>query len=318
MASSTHTCRICGNATANTDFTFAEKQFATGEEFDYFECGSCGCLQIVAIPEDMSVYYPADYESHRKVSASKFNTTKRFFKAELLKHALGRFAPTGSAQALFSKTPQVIQWLAASNTGPESDILDVGCGMGNLLAKFWQTGIRTLTGIDPFIPGDIEYQPNLSIRQMAVEDWSGSHDLVVSNHAFEHVPDPLHFLQTLAGFLAPGGSILIRIPLTGTYAWREFGNNWAQLDAPRHLYLHTEKSMQTLAEKTGLEIYKIIYDSQPKQIANSIKYQKGLPYEKSNKDVFSKQELANFKKLTHELNENNDGDQASFFLRPRS
>lgn len=317
MTNEMPTCRICGNAEGNIDYLFKEKQFGTGEPFAYFECVRCGCLQVAEIPEDMSRYYPADYESHRPVPSAKFNTCRKYFKTQFLNYKLGKFTPFGAAQALLSKTPPVVEWLAASNTGPDSSVLDVGCGMGNLLAKFWQAGIRQLDGIDPFIPSDIKYTDNLSIHKIPIEEWNGTHDLVTSNHSFEHVPNPIAFLKTMSDFLAPGGTLLIRIPLMGKYAWREFGENWAQLDAPRHLFLHTESSMEHLADLTGLEIYKTIYDSTSEQLANCIKYQKGIPYDASNKKVFSKSQLNEFKALAKILNAKSDGDQATFFLRKK-
>lgn len=315
MTTNQRTCRVCGNTDGNIEYVFKEKQFGTGEPFDYFECTGCGCLQPVEIPEDMSRFYPDDYESHRPIPASKFNPFRRFTNRHLLNHLTGSFDPLGMIQSWFLRTPQVIKWLAVSHTRPDSSILDVGCGMGNLLAKFWQAGVQQLHGVDPFIPQDMDYKDNLSIRKVAFEDWKGSYDLVTSNHSFEHVPDPADFMARMRGFLAPRGTLMIRIPLMGKYAWREFGENWAQLDAPRHLFLHTEESMEHIADGAGLEVYETLYDSQPKQIANSIKFQRGIPYETSNKEVFTKQELAEFKKLTKQLNAKGDGDQATFFLR---
>lgn len=317
MTTQQHTCRVCGNTDANTAYVFTEKQFGTGEEFTYFECGGCGCLQIAEIPDDMARFYPDDYASHKPVPARKFKPLRRFFNRSLLNHLTGGFDPLGMVQRLVIKTPQVITWLASSNTGPNASVLDVGCGMGNLLAKFWQAGVGQMTGVDPFIPGDMDYKDNVTIRQTPFEEWAGSYDLVTSNHSFEHVPDPANFMECMRGFLAPGGTLLIRIPLMGKYAWREFGENWAQLDAPRHLYLHTEKSIKHLAAGVGLEVYNIIYDSQPKQIANSIKFQRGIGYDESNKKVFTQSELAAMKKLTRRLNAEGDGDQATFFLRKK-
>ena len=47
-------CRICGNARGNARFRAREMQFGTREEFDYFRCASCGCLQISEVPEDLA------------------------------------------------------------------------------------------------------------------------------------------------------------------------------------------------------------------------------------------------------------------------
>ncbi len=39
--------------------------------------------------------------------------------------------------------------------------------------------------------------------------------------------------------------------------WQTLG----QIDAPRHLYLHTETSLQRLAAETGFQIEKVLYDA---------------------------------------------------------
>lgn len=80
------------------------------------------------------------------------------------------------------------------------------------------------------------------------------------HHSFEHISDPLEALETVRSLLAPNGRCLIRVPVV-SWARNEYGANWVQIDAPRHFFLHTEKSMEILAEKVGLEITRVEYDS---------------------------------------------------------
>ena len=54
-------CRICGNKEGNAPFEAREMMFGTRERFTYFECNSCGCLQIAEIPDDLARFYAADY-----------------------------------------------------------------------------------------------------------------------------------------------------------------------------------------------------------------------------------------------------------------
>jgi hypothetical protein len=39
-------------------------QLGLREEFEYFECSKCGCLQIEEVPLDLSKYYPDNYYSY--------------------------------------------------------------------------------------------------------------------------------------------------------------------------------------------------------------------------------------------------------------
>ena len=38
----------------------------TRDEFDYVQCGKCGCLQIEEVPDNLGEYYPQDYYSFRE------------------------------------------------------------------------------------------------------------------------------------------------------------------------------------------------------------------------------------------------------------
>lgn len=55
-----------------TNHILPEMMFGFGEEFAYFECSKCGCLQISEIPVDISKYYPSDYYSFSQNSTSNY------------------------------------------------------------------------------------------------------------------------------------------------------------------------------------------------------------------------------------------------------
>ena len=108
---------------------------------------------------------------------------------------------------------------------------------------------------------------------------------------------------------------MIRIPIASSYAWRTYGVNWVQLDPPRHLFLHTVKSMSFSAEKAGLEVKDVFYDSGTLQFTGSERYSKNIPLmDKSGDTLFSEAELANFQRQADKLNKEKQGDQAGFYL----
>src|SRR5690349_17021613 len=91
------TCRVCGNAAGNRTFTAREMQFGFRDEFQYDECARCECLQIAAIPENLSKYYPKDYYSFRSdgptVSYSRTGLAgvkERFIVKRLTRHFFHR------------------------------------------------------------------------------------------------------------------------------------------------------------------------------------------------------------------------------------
>lgn len=50
-------CRICGEKGMNKVYKVREMMYGTREEFPYFVCDSCNCMQIMEIPEDLGEYY---------------------------------------------------------------------------------------------------------------------------------------------------------------------------------------------------------------------------------------------------------------------
>jgi len=59
-------CKICNNSENNKEFRVKEMMFGVGDQFTYFECSKCGCLQIAEILKNMGKYYPANYYSFKK------------------------------------------------------------------------------------------------------------------------------------------------------------------------------------------------------------------------------------------------------------
>ena len=134
--------------------------------------------------------------------------------------------------------------------------------------------------------------------------------------------DPSGVLSRLHRVVKPDGVALIRIPVVSSQAWRTYGVDWVQLDAPRHLFLHSEKSMRILAERTGFSISDVIHDSSAFQFWGSEQYRRDIPlmsessYDRDPKrSIFSKEEIARFDAQAAELNAQGDGDSACFYLR---
>jgi SAM-dependent methyltransferase len=140
------------------------------------------------------------------------------------------------------------------------------------------------------------------------------YDFVIMNHAFEHTLDPLATLRQLWRVLKPNRYALIRIPIAPSFAWQKYGVNWVQLDAPRHLFIHTVSSMRMLAEAANLTITKIFFDSDHFQFTGSERYLRGIPHSQPDEVVFSQDQLATFHREAEKLNREGKGDQAGFFI----
>lgn len=318
-------CAVCGNSAENRFHTAREMMFGFRDQFEYLECAACGCLQIAELPRDLSKYYPAEYYSFEKLNAPAMTNrdcVRRSWRR--LKYLVHRWAPLlGRLIARAVGPVPLYEWLMPTGVGPSSSILDVGSGSGSLLLALGRLGFTNLTGVDPFIETDISYGI-VKIYKREVTEMAGTFDLVVLNHSLEHIPDQLRLMRELSRLLRPQGSVLIRTPVAGTFAWKHYGVNWVQLDPPRHLFIHTTRSIQILAGTAGFRIAGTVFDSGAFQFWGSEQYLRDIPLRAAqsyamhgSNGIFTPSDIRLFETRAAGLNCNHDGDQARFYLRKR-
>ncbi len=276
------------------------------EEFLYFRCASCGALQLADTHLDISKYYPNDYYSFKPATAKKY-----FLGRFLANWYLNR--PRFPGLHVVSHLKGYTAWIdLLKGLKKDAAILDIGCGTGGLLRRISTWGFTNLTGVEPYINGDISYPGGVKIIKADVLQHQDEYDLIMLHHSFEHMNNPLEIMLHLAQMLRRGGKILIRTPVSDSFAFRKYGVSWYQLDAPRHIFLHTTKSVTILAKESGLVLQQIAYDSTENQILDSEKYARDITlWEKVN---VSRSHKKSCKKWAKHLNGINDGDQACFVL----
>jgi SAM-dependent methyltransferase len=289
-------------------YQIKEMMYGLRESFTYFECLTCGCLQITTIPLDMSKYYPSDYYSFKtKKESSLYDVLLRSRDNYVLFHK-GFF---GKLINHWYSNP-ALSALSCIHLSKSSRILDVGCGAGQILQSLKQIGFNNLLGIDKYLAQDMVLN-GVELRRQELPQTAGEWDLIMFHHSFEHIPNQLETLGAAANCLADEGICLISIPTVSSYAWKHYRENWVQLDAPRHFYLHSLKSMSLIARKSGLCIAKIAYNSTAFQFWGSELYVKNIPLSTGAR-FFSKSALKEFNGKARELNALNQGDSAVFYL----
>lgn len=314
-------CKICGSDKYKNELKVREMMFGTREVFDYAACANCGCYQLVTPVEDLSVYYPADYYSYTaKVRTDDYEQFK--WKTKRLRNSL-LFSPIPLLRSAGMRlTTKFYKHLAAEKLiWKEASILDVGCGSGELIIEMWKEGFTSVCGVDKFLPADIQYDNGISIFSRELEEMEKQFDVIMLHHAFEHVPDPVLMLQQVRARLRPGGCLMLRIPVVPSFAFEQYGESWVQMDAPRHLFLHSVNSIRLLAEKTGFSLRKTVYDSGTLQFWGSEQYQQDIPlkspvsyFVNRERSIFTKAQIQQFKKMARAVNKAGTGDQAMFVL----
>ncbi len=319
-------CKICGNSEGNKTYTVKEMMFGFDDYFTYVECAKCECLQLESIPENITKYYPPNYYSY----AFEVDRYKSFFKGLLVK-TRNQYAISGKGllgKMLYKQHPREdILSLSKIDLNKNSSILDVGCGNGLLLYDLNVMGYKNTLGVDPYIERTIEYKNGVKVLKEELHNVKGQWKVIMLHHSLEHMDAQLSVMQSIHRMLDDQGVCIIRIPTVSSYAWKKYRTNWVSLDAPRHFYLHSLKSMEHLAGQAGLEVSRTYRDSSAFQIWGSEQYIKGIPlyhetshyrYADSSKSVFTATQMAEFNKLTDQLVANQQGDTIVFYLRKKA
>ncbi|MCA1625075.1 MAG: class I SAM-dependent methyltransferase [Acidobacteria bacterium] len=318
-------CYVCQNKNNNKIYRAREMMFGWRDQFDYFECGECGTIQIVEAPE-LSRFYPPDYYSFGQLSESRPEKLESRIVKKMVadyygnrRNLIGKFFSQRrrETRGLF---PFLFEPVNLGITTC-SRILDFGSGNGEFLLDLRWYGFEDLTGVDAFIEKDIVYSKSVRVLKRELKEIELFFDLITAHHSIEHLPNPRVVLREFYRLLRHGKYALIRLPVAA-YAWRHYKTDWVQLDAPRHLFLFTERAFRRLAEEAGFTVEKVVYDSTAFQFLGSELYQKDIPLSDKTafngnieESIFTFEQLIKWEKQAAKLNEQQDGDQACFYLR---
>jgi SAM-dependent methyltransferase len=305
-------CLACGNCEENRVFTAREMMLGKRDLFKYIECSKCKSLQIAVPPANLGDYYPLNYYSFAGLNGGKL---KRYLRGKRLRYALGSVSALGFVLYHFCGPPERGEWIKMVKFELNERILDVGCGSGQCLADLHSAGFKYLAGLDPFAKPQ-KSSKGFSTHRCHLDEWKEPQDLVMMHHSFEHMPEPAAVLGNVRRILKPDGRLLIRTPVANCFAWRKFGPNWVQLDAPRHLFIPSVDGLSKLAEKAGLKLVDCQFDSTAFQFWGSELYQRDIPLSGiQTNEHFSHSELSEFRQQAIALNKRRDGDSACFLLK---
>ncbi len=282
LGNKTHKCRICSAQGEFASYLVREMFYGTREEFEYFSCPKCNCLQIARIPDDMGRYYSDGYYS---------------------------FASADQMEEIQAPVPD------------DSEILDVGCGSGKWLIKKAEEGYGRLYGCDPFIDEEKHYSDRVHIYKCAINDVPGEKrfDLIRMADSLEHMEDPEAALRDAVRLLKDNGRIEILIPSWPNIAFDMFGTHWVQLDAPRHLWIPSIDTLDFISARVGLSIDDTYCDSNEGTIMLSFMYEHGIPMKDMSDDMvlglFSDENRLNIRQTVYDANKRGYGDHRFVTLR---
>jgi hypothetical protein len=308
-------CEFCGSAEF-LSYRVREMMHGFRDKFEYLECTSCGCLRIAAVPQDLAKYYPQDAYYSYSYTYSSRRSLRTLVRNLYLRLGVGNSLIGSWVRR--SRPSLTLEWANLFGLKRNMKILDVGSGGGLFLRDLRSAGFSRSLGVDPFISADLHDQAGVVVKKAQLSDIGGEWDRIMFHHSLEHIADQVGTLELARKKLHRTGMCVVRIPIAA-WAWRNYGVNWVQLDPPRHLCIHTERSFRMAASKAGFKVRKVIYDSGAFQFWGSELYKQGIPLKAGEKELaqhFSSDQLRGFGDRAEELNNQGLGDQALFCLEP--
>jgi len=319
-------CEICDSEHLSP-LHLGEMMIGGAESFLYLKCKSCETTYQAEKLEDYSKYYPKSYYSFQyqepKTWSGKVRRLKRRLRNQYYyfnKGFIGRLL----AQARPCPTNHLSRHI---HLRLNMSILEIGCGSGEMLHELGDLGVRRLVGVDPYIDQEIHFDNGVKIYRCSTENLfeifrDQEFDLIIFNHSLEHSLTPVSDLNMARLLLSEGGEILIRIPVSGSTIADEYRNHWWSLDAPRHIYIFSKKSLPMVAEKSGLVVCRIHDEGTIDDYIASEQHKKGIcllseqSYVKT-KDLsgFSKVQLSAWDTEIALQNQQGTAAQAGFILK---
>ena len=267
-------------------------------------CGACKSLQLVHIPNDLSPYYPVDYYAFgRLVPSSGLKNLFKRWRKKLYELQLWKFGNV-----------DYLDWIAPLYLHENDRIADIGCGNGQLVYELKCSGFKNLFGFDPYLPEEMTMD-GLELKKRNVLGISGQYDVIMLHHSFEHMENPIEVMNKLNSLLKKGGKLLIRVPVTDAEVWEKEKTDWFQLDAPRHFFIPSKKSMKILAEKCGFKLEQTIFDSNEFQFIITDMYKNGKTLTGNNPEKWvDRKTRKSLQQKAKILNQSHKGDQACFYF----
>jgi SAM-dependent methyltransferase len=294
----------CGNEKENNKHLATENMFGFKDEFEYLECSNCASLQLISIPTNLSKYYPENYYAFGGLIKSL--GVKNIFKKLRCFLAL-KFN-------LKFNQPEYLTWIQRLKVSFTDKIADLGCGNGQLVYELYCSGFSNVYGFDPFLNEELN-QSGIQLQKKELSEVKGVFDVIMMHHSFEHIENPHEVFQTLQQISKTGSKLLIRLPISDSWAWKTHGTFWFQLDAPRHLFIPSKKVLISIADQYGFELKEVVYDSTSNQFWGPEIYKKGLPYYQTPLDqAIGWEKMKAYEEKAEALNHQHEGDQACFYF----
>jgi len=235
-------CNLCSADDPQLIGVVHDIAFDIPGEFPLVRCRRCGLIYLKErpTPEEIGNYYPSSYKPYRQALEDE-----RYF--------LIRWARKRNIR----KRRKVIEKYCPQIPGR---ILDVGCSTGIFLNEMHQAGWKT-KGVEIN-----QAAANYARQRFGLEVDNGtlldtkfhpkSFKAITFWDVIEHTYNPLKTLQYTNYLLEDNGIVALTIPHWNSLDRTLFGMEWIGFDAPRHLYVFPQNTLQDMLEQAGFRFLK--------------------------------------------------------------
>jgi 2-polyprenyl-3-methyl-5-hydroxy-6-metoxy-1,4-benzoquinol methylase len=225
-------CPICGPGGQAENFLQARSEESL---FSYMRCCACGLVFLNPRPEgaELQGFYDEDYysEGDRKFR-SGVEFLRRFFARERAHRACRHFPSSGK-------------------------VLDVGCGQGTFLQLMQERGWK---GYGTELSAQSASRArgsglSVSVGEIQPDQFPPDFfDLITFWQVLEHLRHPAAVLQRMRPLLRRGGIVAVSTPNVESWQAKTFGRDWFHLDAPRHLFLFSPRTLEAFMAAQGFRL----------------------------------------------------------------
>jgi SAM-dependent methyltransferase len=211
----------------------------SGKAFDISECSNCGLWATTDAPgiEEIGAYYNSEeYISH----------------SDTRKGLLSKIYQAARKKALKWK-------LRITGIGPDSRVLDYGCGTGHFLYEASLIS-KSVVGVEPDAgAGNIASQKGLKVyateNRLEIPE---TFDIITLWHVLEHLHNLKEDIDWLLQKLDKSGKLYIAVPNRKSADAEIYGEFWAAYDVPRHLWHFTQEDLIKLFGDFGMQLKETI------------------------------------------------------------
>ncbi len=227
-------CILCGKSSLRT----LRDSLRGGVKRNVLQCKSCSLTFLEPKKANLQAFYGTEYRGQYTPLIGKVSNTEETFKI-YTPHQAERIA---RLKPILKKNMRV---------------LDIGASSGHFLAAL-KPYVKERVALE-FNLSDAEFirkKLGLKVYTTPIEETDlpkGYFDLITVIQTFEHIDDPLHFLESLTPYLKPNGKVYIEVPnvdeaLLGTYHVEPYA---AFSFKEVHVFYYSPKTFAAMLKKGG-------------------------------------------------------------------